>query len=426
MHWLIGAIPLLAAGHFLGPVSGRVELSDGAHPQDVVVRLRCSSYNFHGASASDTETRVVAAGQTFRFLWAWRGLSPVGCWLQIYHPLYVAGHVALSDAFSQDVGEVRLESWDAFLARGGSTGMDHQPWPLAELQQHLHFMRYHFAPATDGAVRYLPALHGIFDHAVRELPRGWHLGSSQNRYLLQNLQGIEQVTGYRRSAAQEALFVAAGAGDALAVGEALAAGADPSGWDADGAGALHLAAAGGQLEVVTLLLDAGVPVDARMQAAGNTALIQAMLRHRSDVARLLIARGADVSLGSWKGTPLRIGARQGMDPELMRLLLDRGAVTRAAEERDVVLALHEASRNGRTGIVRALLDAGVPVDAGSGGFTALFVATLKGKLATSRLLIEAGADVNLRASDGRTPLANARKRGDPRLIAVLKAAGARE
>lgn len=42
-----------------------------------------------------------------------------------------------------------------------------------------------------------------------------------------------------------------------------------------------------------------------------------------------------------------------------------------------------------------------------------------------RLLVEAGADVNLADSNGVTPLAHARRRGHGAIAAILEQAGAR-
>ena len=58
---------------------------------------------------------------------------------------------------------------------------------------------------------------------------------------------------------------------------------------------LHSAAAGGSVEVVTLLLEAGAPVNAKQQA-GFTALQAAALSNRLDMARVLLDHGADPEL----------------------------------------------------------------------------------------------------------------------------------
>ena len=59
------------------------------------------------------------------------------------------------------------------------------------------------------------------------------------------------------------LIDAANRGDAAAVRQLLAAGADPAARGAHGETALHLAAVGGSVEIVRCLLDAGAGIDAR-------------------------------------------------------------------------------------------------------------------------------------------------------------------
>ncbi|XP_046983213.1 ankyrin repeat domain-containing protein 65-like [Schistocerca americana] len=71
-----------------------------------------------------------------------------------------------------------------------------------------------------------------------------------------------------------------------------------------------------------------------------------------------------------------------------------------------------AASQGQTGQVRALLDAGSPVNAThASGDTALHEAVVNGHEETVKCLIDAGADVNVRDSDGMTPLHWAACRG---------------
>jgi hypothetical protein len=68
-------------------------------------------------------------------------------------------------------------------------------------------------------------------------------------------------------------------------------------------------------------------------------------------------------------------------------------------------ALHDAATFGTEGLVRALVNAGVPVDArNSSGSTALHVAAIFEQPAVIERLITAGADVDARNAAGFTPL----------------------
>ncbi|XP_046983174.1 ankyrin repeat domain-containing protein 65-like [Schistocerca americana] len=98
------------------------------------------------------------------------------------------------------------------------------------------------------------------------------------------------------------------------------------------------------------------------------------------------------------------------------------------EEQKQILAgrLIIAASQGQTGEVRALLDAGSPVNAtDASGDTALHEAVMNGHEETVKCLIDAGADVNVRDSDGMTPLHWAACRGgEQHIVWMLLAASA--
>ncbi|XP_049944405.1 ankyrin repeat domain-containing protein 65-like [Schistocerca serialis cubense] len=113
-------------------------------------------------------------------------------------------------------------------------------------------------------------------------------------------------------------------------------------------------------------------------------------------------------------------------------LLQRGRAARQCEilteEQKQVLAgrLIIAASQGQTGQVRALLDAGSPVNAtDASGDTALHEAVVNGHEETVKCLIDAGAGVNVRDSDGMTPLHWAACRGgEQHIVRMLLAASA--
>ncbi|MFF3848836.1 ankyrin repeat domain-containing protein [Streptomyces sp. NPDC002328] len=92
--------------------------------------------------------------------------------------------------------------------------------------------------------------------------------------------------------------------------------------------------------------------------------------------------------------------------------------------------LYAASVQGEADTARALLAAGAPPDAQSGGLgsegTPLCAAACWGHTDTVRALLDHGADPNLREDDGtgHTPLKWATTGPYPETIAVLRAAGA--
>ncbi len=79
----------------------------------------------------------------------------------------------------------------------------------------------------------------------------------------------------------------------------------------------------GHLGLVTRALDGGVPVDVR-DADGFTPLMLAIIHERREVARLLLARGADANAESEPGwSPLSVAGLKN-DRELVRLLRSHG------------------------------------------------------------------------------------------------------
>jgi ankyrin repeat protein len=89
---------------------------------------------------------------------------------------------------------------------------------------------------------------------------------------------------------------------------------------------LMSAAVDGDTKTVLAQLDEGVDVNIGFPLVATRALILAAAHGRLETARTLLDRGADVNAADITGwTPLHAAAYKG-NPEIIRLLLERGAV----------------------------------------------------------------------------------------------------
>lgn len=94
--------------------------------------------------------------------------------------------------------------------------------------------------------------------------------------------------------------------------------------DPRGSTPLILAAYYNHLDLVSLLLEQGAPVN-ETDGSGNTALMGVCFKGYADMARLLIGAGADVNARNGMGGTCLIFSVTFNRPEIARLLLEAGA-----------------------------------------------------------------------------------------------------
>jgi N-acyl-D-amino-acid deacylase len=159
---------------------------------------------------------------------------------------------------------------------------------------------------------------------------------------------------------------------------------------------LLLAAMGGDLRTVRLLVERGVDVNAKTEI-GDTALIEAAWNGHPDVVRYLISAGADVN----------------------------AAITGMFFKGFTALTL--AAAMDQSEIVETLIAAGPNVNPRDGaGYTPLVWASMsdRGDARTVRALIAAGAEVNVKGAYDETPMSWAAKRGGTAIVDLLHRSGA--
>jgi len=159
------------------------------------------------------------------------------------------------------------------------------------------------------------------------------------------------------------------------------------------------------------------------QPDGMTALHWAAYHDNLDVAKALLAAGADAKGANAYGvTPLSLACTNG-DGAMVTMLLAAGADANTTL-RGGETALMTAARSGRVEAVRALLDAGAKVDATDRkGQTALMWAAADGHAQVVAALVAAGADVHKRLKSGFTPMQFAAREGRAEVVRTLLKAG---
>ncbi len=227
------------------------------------------------------------------------------------------------------------------------------------------------------------------------------------------------------------LLKAAETGNAQAVEEALAQGADVNYTDNTGKTALMNACAKGHRKIARILIKHGADVNhadryccmtALQDAAWNGygkivrlliehdanihrgALMEAVPYCTTDTIRLLIEHGADVNhTNNCGGTILMLAARYGRT-DIAKILMEEHSVN-VNQDNNVftTTSLIEAAKVGRIDLVRLLLEHGAHINhKDNKGNTALHYAACYGNIAVVKLLLAAGAHLDINNHDGYT------------------------
>jgi len=183
-------------------------------------------------------------------------------------------------------------------------------------------------------------------------------------------------------------FAALKRDDPQVVRALLQRGFDPNTPNAEGQDGLYVALRDGSLKAAQALAEWPKTDVDRRTPKDETPLMIACLHGQIDMARRLIARGADVNKTGW--TPLHYAATQG-DVAVIQLLLDESAY----------------------------IDAESP-----NGSTPLMMAAMYGTPESAKYLVAAGADPTIRNQLGLTAADFAARAGRSDLAQALKAAAA--
>jgi ankyrin repeat protein len=184
---------------------------------------------------------------------------------------------------------------------------------------------------------------------------------------------------------------------------------------------------------------------------GESAVLTAVYHHHKEIADLLVARGAKLSLfeacaagelehverllesegvavnahspDGW--TPLHLAAFFGHVKVAETLLSHRADVTARSTNSNGNTPLHAALAANRKLVAGLLLGHGADVNAADAeGWRPLHLATFNNNLDSMKALIAQGANVTLGKTDGTTPLAMAVEKGHREAEALLRRHGA--
>jgi ankyrin repeat protein len=181
----------------------------------------------------------------------------------------------------------------------------------------------------------------------------------------------------------------------------IRAGARVSATNRDGATPLQLAALNGSATMLEKLLKAGADPNASLTPSGDTAVMMAARTGKTSALSVLLERGANVNAKeSWGGTNALMWAVSERHPDAVKLLIDHGADVHARS--NFVAAANGRGFEGRTPSRPA--DAQKVEEFASGWLTPLHFAAREGDLASAKLLVAAGVDVNAAAGDGKDAL----------------------
>ena len=154
-------------------------------------------------------------------------------------------------------------------------------------------------------------------------------------------------------------------------------------------------------ETVKKLIEEGADVNT-LNRWGNPPLTMAVLKGNLELIKFLLSRGADINLKNPKGfSPLDFAKKSGNN--LIIDLLQGGKLEGSLQE-----ALNSSDYDSDK--ILDLIKEGAPLNTlNSSGDTALMIAIRKNDERVVRALLEKGADVKAKNSEGITPLGLAKK-----------------
>ena len=235
---------------------------------------------------------------------------------------------------------------------------------------------------------------------------------------------IDARIDFKDSNGMTALMLAAMGGYLPCVEVLVNSGANVNTIDTDGCTALMLAAMKGHLSCVEVLVNSGANVNA-MDTNGMTALTHAAAGGHLSCVEFWTTSGADVNAKNTDDdfTALMHAALEG-HLSCVEVLVNSGANVNAKNTKSMT-ALMFASVEGHLSCVEVLVNSGADVNAkNTKSMTALMFASVEGHLSCVEVLVNSGADVNAKKTDGKTALMHAAEENHISCVEFLVKRGA--
>ncbi len=177
---------------------------------------------------------------------------------------------------------------------------------------------------------------------------------------------------------------------------------------------------GGYLEIVKILINHGLDVNAPINRFGETPLLRSLSEKQIEIVCFLLDSGADPNLADQIGFSPLMSASAGGDTEMIELLISRGADQNQISDRGRSPLLAAVASDQVIAINWWLANGANPEQRDANGSTALIIAAKGGKLAATQTLLDHGADILAKDKRGKTPEDWAKANGHQKIVELLQ------